>query len=175
MSQVLVVSYSHTGTCRRLAQLLCSQQGWPLAEIEDARPRAGAWGTLRCVLDSLLRRQPAIRYDGPRAERFDAVVLVSPIWVYRMAGPMRTFIAHNAQRLRNVSVISVMGSKGAPNAVAEVGALLDRSPMFTSAFLTREVDDGSCAARLQAFGNALRAAQEQHDAVRQNTWSPEAA
>ncbi|VTU18067.1 hypothetical protein SRS16CHR_02157 [Variovorax sp. SRS16] len=28
MNQVLVISYSNTGTCRRLAQLLCGQQDW---------------------------------------------------------------------------------------------------------------------------------------------------
>lgn len=42
MSNILVVVYSHTGTSHRVAELLCSQQDWPMAEILDARPRRGS-------------------------------------------------------------------------------------------------------------------------------------
>ncbi len=65
MSKVLVVVYSHTGTSRRLSEQLCNQLGWQLAEIVEERPRRGIPGIWRCVLDSLLQRRPAIRYDGP--------------------------------------------------------------------------------------------------------------
>lgn len=65
------------------------QQSWPVGAVLELRPRAGAWGTLRCVLDSLLRRRPSVRYLGPPIEEFDSVILVAPIWLGRLAGPMR--------------------------------------------------------------------------------------
>ena len=71
--------YSYTGTCRRLAQLLCSQQDWPMTEITEVRPRSGVRGTGRCRLDSWLRRCPAIHYADPPPNDYDAVVLVAPI------------------------------------------------------------------------------------------------
>ena len=89
MDGILVVFYSYTGTSRRLVQLLCSQLGWPSGEIVEERTRSGASGTLRCMADSLLRRQPRIRYQGPDPRDFGTVVLVSPIWAYRLASPMR--------------------------------------------------------------------------------------
>src|SRR5206468_2786462 len=79
MDAILVVCYSYTGTARRAAQLLCSHHGWPLGRISDARPRAGSSGYLRSVLDSLLRRRPPIRYEGPDPAQFRTVVLVSPV------------------------------------------------------------------------------------------------
>lgn len=157
MANTLIVFYSYTGTSRRLAQLMAAQQGWPLGEITELNSRAGAGGTLRCVLDSLLRREPAIRYDGPEPSRFDTVVLVSPIWMYRLAGPMRTFVASRAESIERVAVVSVMGSAGAVNAVSEIATLLDVQPVQTAAFTSREVDDDSCAPRLQAFGDTLNA------------------
>lgn len=172
MDKILVVVYSYTGTSRRLAQLLCSQLGWPLGEIVEVRTRAGATGTLRCVADSLLRRRPLIRYAGPDPGDFEAVVLVSPIWAYRLAGPMRSFVADSRADLRRFAVASVMGSRGAPNAVAEVSDLLGRPPLLDAAFTAREVDDGSCAGRLQAFGRALQAASDDAAPVRPSTWSP---
>ncbi len=157
MADTLIVCYSYTGTSRILARLLSAQQGWPVGEIIELASRAGASGTMRCILDSLLRRQPPIRYQGPDPVRFDNVVLVSPIWMYRLAGPMRTFVASRAEVLEQVAFISVMGSGGAVNAVAEVASLLDDVAVEAAAFTSREVLDGSCAQRLQAFGDGLRA------------------
>ncbi|QRF62932.1 flavodoxin [Variovorax paradoxus] len=175
MNNVLVIVYSYTGTSRRVAELLCSQQGWPMAQITDARPRSGALGSWRCMLDSFFRRQPAIGYDGSPPSDFDAVVLVSPIWMLQLAGPMRSFVARQRDRLPDVAVLSVMGGQGAPNAVAEIGKLLGRSPVLSSAVTMREVDDGSCAARLQAFGTAIANvnanAEDSHAVVRPVTLS----
>lgn len=155
MDTVLVVCYSYTGTTRRLAQLLCSHRGWPLGEIVEERPRAGAGGTLGCVLDSLLRRHPAVRYEGPDPEDFHTVVLLSPIWMYRLAGPMRSFIAAHRAALRRVAVVVTMNSGGASNAVAEIADVLGRAPILVATFRSREVEDGSSTGRLLAFGDEL--------------------
>jgi hypothetical protein len=170
MSKVLVVYYTYSGNARRLAQRLCSMQGWTLSEVLERQPaRRGTW---RYVLESLLRRQPPIRYDGPAPEDFDTVVLVAPIWAYQLASPMRSFVTQYRERLREVAVISTMGERGAPNAVAEIGRRLGRSPSLSTAFLAGEVQDGSCAGRLQAFGDAVRASGATPQALRPATLSP---
>ena len=174
MNKILVVVYSYTGTSRKVAELLCSQQGWHMAEIVETRPRAGALGSWRCLLDSLFRRHSAIRYDGPPTKSFDAVVLVSPIWAQRLSGPMRSFVGTRRHHLPDVAVISVMGGRGAPNAVAEISRLIGRAPILDAAFTTSEVDNGSFATRLQAFGTAVRSAEDTQRAVRPVTLSPQA-
>src|ERR1043166_8855578 len=105
MKQVLVVVYSYTGTSTRVAQRLAVERAWPIGEVSDAKPRSG-W--LRCVLDQVLRRRPPIRYHGPDPARFDAVVLVAPIWVEGLSAPMRAFVAEHAATLPEVAVVSVM-------------------------------------------------------------------
>lgn len=173
MNNVLVIVYSYTGTSRRVAELLCGQQNWQLATVTEVRPRSGAMGSLRCVLDSILRRQPAIGYDGPPPGDFDAVVLVSPIWMLRLAGPMRSFVARQRGRLPDIAVLSVMGGQGAPNAAAEIADILGRAPILSSSVTMREVDDGSCAARLQAFGTAVGSARNPQAVARPATLSPQ--
>jgi len=157
MSRTLVITYSYTGTGRKLAQLLRAQHGWAQGEVLELRPRAGAWGTLRCVLDSLLRRHPPVRYAGPPIKAFDSVVLIAPIWVGRIAAPMRSFVAAFANELPDMALISVAGSAKSPPAADEVSGIAQRTPLLTAAFTAQEVVDGSCAARLRAFGDALRA------------------
>jgi hypothetical protein len=174
-NNILVIVYSYTGTSRRVAELLCSQHDWRMAEIKEVRPRRGALGTWRCLLDSFFHRRPAVGYDGPPPGDFDAVVLVSPIWALKLCGPMRSFVASRRDRLPDVAVLSVMGGSGAPHAAAEIGDLLGRAPVLSSAVTMREVDDGSCAARLQAFGAAVRSAEDSHAVVRPATLSPQAS
>nr|HET7857899.1 flavodoxin [Caldimonas sp.] len=156
MRQVLIVVYSYTGTSRRVAQRLAAERGWPIGEVIDAKPRTGA---LRCVFDSLLRRRPAIRYAGPDPAAFDAVILVSPIWVEGLSAPMRTFVVEHATKLREFAVVSVMGSKGAANAVAEISRLIGRPPLLHAAFKRRELDDEGVLARIAVFARAVERAQ----------------
>lgn len=155
MDAILVVYYSYTGVSRRAAQLLASHHGWPLGEVKELKPRAGWRGGVRCVLDSLLRRRPPVSYDGPPPGNFRTVVLVSPIWMYQMAGPMRSFVDQNAMRIHRVAQVTTLNAGGASNAIREVARMLLRPPILTAEFTSREIEDGSGTARLLAFGDAL--------------------
>lgn len=156
MSKVLVVSYSYTGTSRKLAQLLCRQQNWPLGEISEHYSREGLRGLWDCLADSWLRRTPTIRYAGSATANFDAVVLVSPVWALRLAGPMRSFISARLGQFPDVAVIFVRGVRGGLGAVSKVAGILGRNPILSTAFNQRDVQDGNCAARLTAFASAVQ-------------------
>ena len=172
MDSILVVCYSYTGISRRAAQLLCSHHGWPLGEITEFR-RRGTWG---CVLDSLLRRRPEIRYHGPHPADFRTVVLVAPIWMYRLAGPMRSFVVREKDSLRRVAVVSTMNSGGASNAVGEIAHLLGHGVVIdAAAFKARQIEDGSGTARLLAFGDALQPGSRSSQPARQPAWNAPAA
>ncbi|MEO7886897.1 flavodoxin [Polaromonas sp.] len=172
--RILVVCYSNTGTSRRVADLLASQFQWARGEVRETRSRTGTAGMLRCVADSLFRRHPTVRYEGPDPREFETVVLIAPIWVYRLAGPMRSFVRDDAPGLKRVAVISVMGGQGATNAFAEIDRILGRPPILSTSFTAREVDDGSYASSLQVFGNAVRENAKKDGVVRPTTLSPSA-
>jgi len=65
-------------------------------------------------------------------------------------------------------VVSVMGGSGGPNAAAEIAQLTGRAPILSTTFTAREVEDGSCAARLQAFGTAVANSKDSREAARPN-------
>ena len=174
MSKILVVTYSFTGTGARLTELLCRSRNWTSAQVIERRPRK-SWVTLRCAVESLFRLKPPILYKGPDPAGFDLVVIVAPIWLKRLASPMRSFVANFRGSLRKVAVVSVMGGKGGQNAPAEIGGIVDAAPVMSTTFTMREVDDGSYAPRLLALAAALDAATEQKDEVRPFLLSPETA
>jgi hypothetical protein len=171
MDSIMVVCYSYTGISRRAAQLLSSHHGWPLGEISEVEAR----GTWRCVLDSLLQRRPAIRYQGPDPGDFRTVVLVAPIWMYRLAGPMRSFVAQHKDTLQRVAVIVTMNAAGASNAFGEVARLLGHGLVDAAAFKAQEIEGGSGTARLLAFGDALQPGSTASQPNRKPAWTAPAA
>lgn len=175
MSKVLVVSYSYTGTSRRLAQMLAHLEGRPLGEVFEIRPRQGGAGTWRCALDSLLLRRPRVRYDGPPLTDYHAVVLVGPVWVSRLAGPMRSFMAWQRDSLRDVALISTQGGHARTSVVNEASRLLGRQPVISTSFLSQEAGTVACAKRLESFATALLAAEDQAQATRRGPLAPQTA
>jgi hypothetical protein len=156
MRKTLVIVYSLTGTGRRLADLFARRQGWPVAEVLDRWPRTGRLGMLRSALDAALRRRPRIRYTGPALETFDSVLLIAPVWVGRLAAPMRSFVAAHAERLPELAFVSVSGSPGPSTAPAEIADLARRTPLLVAAFTAKEVACDDCADRVDALAAALR-------------------
>lgn len=156
MDTVLVVVYSLTGTSRRVADRICAQQGWPMGVVTDRRARTGATGALRCVLDSLLRRSPPILYDGPDPRDFHTVLLVAPVWTYRLAAPMRSFLARHRDEIRHTAVVMTMGSAGAAHAWLEVEQVLGRPPVLKAAFRAADVLSGAADGPALEFAEALR-------------------
>jgi|GEM_PF-391342 len=152
MSDVLVVFHSRTGHCRDLARLLSEQRGWALAEV--AWPGQASYA--RCAKEAILRGHPQIRYQGPDPTDYDVVVLVSPVWCWRLCPPMRSFIRSMEGRLGGVAVVSCMGGSGAGNAVAEVEHLIHRPLVAKLALRQSEVDSGRFGA-LQAFADEVSA------------------
>jgi hypothetical protein len=90
----LVVFYSLSGKSRYVAERLAATLKANLAEIVEVNPRDFAFrGFIRCALDSLLRRRPAIKPMAQRAGAYDRVFLACPTWTGRIAGPARTWLA----------------------------------------------------------------------------------
>ncbi|MBL0419019.1 flavodoxin [Ramlibacter sp. AW1] len=156
MDTVLVVAYSLTGTSRRLADSVCARQQWPLGLVTDARPRTGALGTLRCVVDSLMGRDPAIRYHGPDPGDFHTLLLVAPVWMSRLAAPMRSFLVQQAGSVHHVAVLLTMGSGGADHVFLEIERLIGRAPVLKAAFRASDVRAGAADAPALAIAESLR-------------------
>ena len=174
MGDTLIVFYSLTGNSRRLAELLAAEAGWPVGEVTEPRPRtASGLGVLRCGLDSFLHRRSTIRYEGPEPSGFTNVVLVAPIWMGELAGPMRGFVARYKSQLGRIAVMTTMGGRGGSNAVAEIAHIVKRDPVLSEAITAREVEDGSCARTVEAFARMVERV-EPGPPVRPAVWSPRA-
>uniref|UniRef100_UPI003F4974D7 flavodoxin family protein n=1 Tax=Cupriavidus yeoncheonensis TaxID=1462994 RepID=UPI003F4974D7 len=155
MSENLIVYYSRTGTARQVAEAVAAHTGWGLAEVREKTPRAGLAGDLRCVLDMLLHRKPPYRYEGPLLAGCGHVVVVAPVWLGRLAAPMRAFLQDNMPLPGSVSAICVMASRGAFRAEDDIARLTGKTPQPALVLQQRDVQSGAASEPLAAFAAAL--------------------
>jgi flavodoxin len=159
MPDVLVVFHSRSGHSRMLAEALSHKRGWALGEVVYLE---GPQTYGRCARDALLRREPEIRYKGANPSAFEVVVLVSPIWCWRLCPPMRSFVREMRGKLSNVAMLSCMGGSGAANAVAEVERLIRQRVVAKIALRQGEIDAGRHTDPLQAFADEVAAFAQAH-------------
>jgi flavodoxin len=158
MIRAAIVYYSRTGTVRQVAEAVAARSGWPLAEVADAKSRAGILGDLRCVIDNLLQRKVEFRYSGPALDRCEHVVVLAPVWMGRLAAPMRSFLAASVSTPplpARVSAICVMAARGGFQAEAEIARLTGRKPAPALVLFERDVLSGEAAAEIDDFVHAL--------------------
>jgi hypothetical protein len=155
MKETLVVYHSRTGYTRRIAEALARRRGADLEEIRLLRDRRGALGYLRCALEAHGRYAPRIlppRHD-PRGYRL--VVVGTPIWVWNLSSPVRSYLRAHRRELRRIAFFCTMGGAGADNAFRDMAKLSGKAPVATLALTDREIDAHRHRGKLTAFAKAL--------------------
>ncbi len=180
MTRVLIAYYSRTGTAKRVADQLQQMTQWPLLELQDVQARAGFFGDLRCMSESLLFRTPAYEASGPDTSEFDHLVVISPIWMGQLASPVRSFLydvfgPRKTPAIKRVSLVCVMGLQGGFNAAAEISRIIGRPPLPVLALRQTDVLNGSSVSDLYGLREAIRGMEREPDAMRPNWLSPEAS
>ena len=135
----LVIYYSLTGNNRIVAAELGSAFGCERLELTSMRERTGFW-KVNCVIDQLFDRD-----DLPGPVKFDSaqynpIIIACPIWIHRLASPMRTFLDHRRLAGKDIYVIVThQGNYGDKDeqAVRQFLAAQDMHLKEYSAVLTR--------------------------------------
>jgi flavodoxin len=156
MSRVLVACYSRTGYTASLAQEIVSMTGWDRLDIKDRHPRDGALGQLRCVLDVLSGRYPDIVADGRPLRDYATVVVAAPVWMERLAAPMRSYIARHKGEFKSLAYVCTYGGRGAENAARQAAGLAGVPLKASLAVTSQELEQADYRRRLDDFLAAVK-------------------
>ena len=88
----LIVYYSRSGNSRIVADTLTEHLACPVENIQSTNNREGFLGVFTCVLDQLLNRDDIIEPLKKDPQNFNPVILVTPVWIGKLASPARTCI-----------------------------------------------------------------------------------
>ena len=153
--RILIVFYSLSGNTEGLARDLAAALPagtWEFEALREPEARKGGRGMLRCVLDALGRRKPALVAPRLRPRDYDTVPVGTPIWMGRLSGPARTYLA--TENFGKAKLGLFITSGGPPNAGtrSDIQQACPRPPVDVLQFRTREAHD---LARIDGFLRAM--------------------
>jgi hypothetical protein len=153
--KTLVVYYSLSGTTRTVAQALAKELRADISEIRCERYAPTFWGRIKAGRDSWTDRLPPI---GPSivASSYDLVVVGGPIWAWRPATPVRSYLRQEAARLPSVAFFLTCGGAGAERAFAEMERIAGQAPRATLVLREGEVRAGTFGAAVTSYASGLR-------------------
>lgn len=156
----LIVYYSRTGHCQKIAQYLSQLIDADIDRLHDKQDYTGTKGFFICAGKALFRRPTALAATKYDPDFYDDIILVSPIWAGKTCPAIRTYVQGRADKMTRVSLITCSGlstKKGVRKELAhDYGLDLARTVGVT----IDEVDNDVFGIRLRAF---IRGTQETED------------
>lgn len=147
----LVVYFSRMGYVKKVAYEVAERSGADIFEIKASERTGGTLGFWWCGRYAMHRWDMPIEPIKADLAAYDEVTICSPIWVFSLASPMRSFLRCSAGKIRAVKYIFVHHTKGSylgaareadailgiehsalTNVISRVGKLKEYTPRHTS-------------------------------------------
>jgi flavodoxin len=96
--KTLIVYYSRTGKTRLLCDVLQQHINSDLLEVnpvDEERYQPGRIGYYTAAFDSVFNRYIAIEPEQPDFSPYSSIIIVSPVWNWKMSAPIRSLIHNN--------------------------------------------------------------------------------
>lgn len=116
---MLIVFYSREGSTRQIARGLAQATGGTLRELVDSR-RMENGGMFRALLATLLGLGTTLVDPDYTVEPFEAVVVMTPVWIGKPTPAVTTFISNAILGGKRVFVVAVGGTSANPGAIARM-------------------------------------------------------
>lgn len=121
----LVVFFSRMGYVEKLAYEEAERTGAEVYEIKATERTEGTLGFWWCGRFGMHKWEMPIESIAVDLSKYEHVTICSPIWVFALAAPVRSFCRQAAGRIRSVSYVIVHHQKSIyENAVKEMDRLL---------------------------------------------------
>ena len=123
----LVVFFSRMGYVRKIAYEEANRTGAKLYEVKSTERTEGTLGFWWCGRYGMHKWEMPIEPVSVNLADYDHVTICTPIWVFSLAAPMRSFCAQAAGKIKEVTYILVHHQGNAyENAADEMDQLLGR-------------------------------------------------
>lgn len=154
--QTLIVTYSRTGTTRKLARAAADILSCDIAEIRCDRYRPGVLRYLRAGFDSVRGNLPPIDVPAIRFRDYDLALLAAPVWTSYPALPLRAFLQQKPDLPRRVGLLLTYGGHSPAEKAVECAQALLPQPICGSLCVNQEqVETGGVSIALEAFIDQL--------------------
>ena len=149
--KTLVIYYSKSGNTKKIAEGIASSQIFDIEEIIDPKERKGIIGWILAGKNALLKKSTPIEQIKSNISDYDLVILGTPIWVYSMAIPVRSFLKEHKDKIKNVAFFATMGKDGDKQTFAEMQSICNKEPLLTASFTENQIKNNAYIEDLYRF------------------------
>lgn len=149
--KALVVYYSLSGNTQKVAEAIAKACNADIEKIRDRKTRIGMFGMLRTVFQTLFSKSSQIRTVYADPGRYDLLILGSPVWIGRLAAPMRSYIQREKDRFNQVAFFCTQYSSGAANVFNSMATLSAKQPVATMEVTDKEIESAGYTKKMQTF------------------------
>jgi flavodoxin len=123
----LIVYYSLTGKTKLVSQVIVEALNATLVEIEETRPIPWPFVYLSGGFAAFMNRGSKINPIDVDLKQYERIFIGSPIWAYRPAPAINSFIYKTNFEGRSIIPFFTMGGNNAEKALANITAKIERS------------------------------------------------
>ncbi|MDP4145707.1 MAG: flavodoxin [Bacillota bacterium] len=126
--RILVIYYSRTGFTKKVAQEIAKRFDCEIEEIQEKANRKGIIGFILGGRDALQKRRTNIHPTSKNISDYDLVIMGTPVWAYHITPALRTFIADNKGKFKNVALFSTQGGTSNSKVLEDHLELFNKKP-----------------------------------------------
>ncbi|MBI1767193.1 MAG: hypothetical protein HYR67_02325 [Bacteroidetes bacterium] len=105
--KLAIVYYSYSGNNESLAKELRLRFGSDLVKIEEQKKRT----SFTILLDLAFGRDAKVRKPKVFLRDYETLIFIAPVWDFKIATPMKSFIKMEREHIRNYAFITVCGGR----------------------------------------------------------------
>ncbi len=131
--KILIVYFSYTGNTEKLANKIHSKVGGDIVKIETVTPYSTDYDEVvnQVQKDQQNNYKPEIKTKIENIEDYDIIILGSPVWWYKIANPMATFMSENDLRGKTIIPFVTHGGYGAGQTLNQIQELAPNSNVLS--------------------------------------------
>jgi flavodoxin len=146
-----VVYFSRTHTTEMLANTIAQQLNADVLEVKSTLYPYGFWGYLRAMRDAMSEKNQFIKTGDWMLNKYDLVVIGTPVWGHQMSAPIRSFLYQNRKSIKALAFFATCSSSGAEKAMAKMAALAEATPVATLKITAAELASGAAEKKVSGF------------------------
>lgn len=153
----LLVYFSRTGNTKKVAEtvadiLSCDD----VEEITEMQTRAGSWGYLRSIWEAATGGAPVIDPPLKDPSHYDVVIVASPVWMSRLASPVRTYLLKMGDKLPRVAFVVTEGGSGGNRVLVQMRDMCRKIPLSEIIVTEDDISKGTHLKKIRSFSEKLQ-------------------
>jgi flavodoxin len=154
--KAIVIFYSRSGSTKKAAEAIAQALGCDIEELVDTQKRSGLFGLIRSGRQAMKEELTTLQPLKKDITQYDLVIVGGPVWASKMSVPVRTFIAQNKDRMKEVAFFFTSGGKdNAPKIFPAMEQLCGKRPRAALGLRTVELKKDQHNEKVRAFAKAM--------------------